>query len=171
MPPRRNSSEAPRRSEAAGDGPDRNAVRRAAYAGVPGIADSVRGRQRERYTPQSDRGQQVAHGSVPAGVVREITWDECEHPESRETYTIPEFAKAIGRSELTIRRWIEADKLPGPYLRETTRNTRVYSRGELDVILAVLNRHAQSYQYLTSTSVSAIQEMMEQVQNYRANYV
>lgn len=88
-----------------------------------------------------------------------------------ESFTIPEVARALGRAELTIRRWIDADKIPEPYLRETTRNLRVYSLGEVQVIARVLARREADFTYLTSTDHAAIAEMQEYMQAYRAHHI
>lgn len=88
-----------------------------------------------------------------------------------ETYTLPEFAQALGKPILTIRRWIEADKLPAPYLVETQRALRVYSRGEVEVIVQVLRRNTESYAYFTAANQAAIQDMMQSIHAYRAHNV
>lgn len=100
-----------------------------------------------------------------------MTYEEAETPVNVESFTIPELARALGRAELTIRRWIEADKIPGPYLRETTRNLRVYSVGEARVIARVLSRRENDFVYLTSTDHAAMAEMHEHMQAHRAHHI
>lgn len=63
------------------------------------------------------------------------------------------------------------DKIPAPYLRETTRNLRVYSVGELTTIAAVLSRREAAFTYLTTTDHTAISEMRECIHAYRAHHI
>lgn len=72
---------------------------------------------------------------------------------------------------MTIRRWIEADKIPAPYLRETTRSLRVYSIGEMGVLQRVLARRESEFSYFTSTDHAATAEMHEHMHAYRAHNI
>lgn len=72
---------------------------------------------------------------------------------------------------MTIRRWIEADKIPAPYLVETTRNHKVYSIGEVQVMARVLRRREGDFAYLTSTDRLAIAEMHEHMHAYRSHHI
>lgn len=105
------------------------------------------------------------------GTEREVTYEDAEHPVTVRSFTIPELAAALGRAELTLRRWISADKIPAPYLQDTGRALRVYSIGEAEVIATVLSRHENAYRYLTSTNQAALQEMHEMMHFYRTHNV
>lgn len=148
---------------------DRNAIRRAEYASVPGVADDARAKARSKTTPAT--APRLGNGLLCEGTLREVTHEDIETPTSVESFTIPEFSRAIGRSELTVRRWIEADKIPAPYLRETTKNLRVYSIGEAQVMARVLQRREAEFAYLTSTDHLAISEMHEHMHAYRAHHI
>lgn len=100
-----------------------------------------------------------------------MTYEEAEHPVLVVSFTIPEVARALGRAELTIRRWIEADKIPAPYLRDTQRQLRVYSIGEATTMANVLARQEAAYSYLTSTNAEALRDMHESMHAYRAHNV
>lgn len=152
-------------------GPDRNAVRRAAYDQVPGVADAARQNSRARYQAGAPAPRRLQGGLLTAGTEREVTYEEAEHPVVVQSFTIPELAAALGRAVLTLRRWIEADKIPAPYLQDTSRSLRVYSIGEAEVIATVLSRHEAAYRYLTSTNQAALQEMHESMHFYRAHNV
>ena len=171
MPTKRTNPSATRASRDAEISADRNALRRAEYASVPGVADAARAKSRERSAPASHNPARLSNGLLYAGVVREVTHEDIENPTSVESFTIPEFARAIGKSELTVRRWIEADKIPTPYLRETSKNHRVYSIGEAQVMSRVLQRREAEFVYLTSTDHLAIAEMHEHMHAYRAHHI
>lgn len=74
-------------------------------------------------------------------------------------------------SEPTIRRWLESDRIPAPYLRETTRHIFVYSIGELETIARVLHHHQQEYAYLSNQHEQVIHTMFQYIQAYRAHNI
>jgi predicted site-specific integrase-resolvase len=94
-----------------------------------------------------------------------------DHPEVVETYTITEAAAAIGVGVNTLRRWVDADKFPGPVLEETVHRYRVYSRGELEAAHRVLARHALSFSYLSSHDRHVIEDIHQAVHGYRAQFI
>lgn len=152
--------------------PDRADFRRAEYHSDEGVADAKRASERQRY-----RGGAQAPARTPASIVGQGTVREINHPSDpsdgpihRETFTIPEAARALGRPEVTFRRWIAADKIPAPYLNEAGRELAVYSIGELQVIQQVLQRHEADYQYMTEQS-GAVSEMHEYMHAYRAHNI
>lgn len=94
-----------------------------------------------------------------------------DHPVAVESYTIPEAAVALGRSVATIRRWVEADKIPEPYLRDVATNHRVYSVGELQVMARVIAQHEREFSYLVSGSTHTAQTLHQAVHAYRSEYI
>jgi hypothetical protein len=94
-----------------------------------------------------------------------------DHPALVETYTVPEAAKALGVSELTLKRWIEDDLVPEPILKDTTRSYRHYSIGELRVIARVLRAHQREFSYYTAKHEQTRHQMMQQMQGYRASRI
>ncbi len=85
-----------------------------------------------------------------------------------ESFNISETAEALGKSILTIRRWIDHDMLPAPFLREVGGHAvMVYSKGELEVIARVLSRHAGDYQYLCEKHDHVRHDMHQHVHAYR----
>lgn len=72
---------------------------------------------------------------------------------------------------MTIRRWIESDKIPGPYLYDVLRpNVRLYSIGEVNVMLSVLSRR-EGFAYFTSSDPTAAAEMQENLHHYRSSHI
>lgn len=152
-------------------GTDRNAVRRAAYDQVPGVADDLRARARQRYQETSGARTSVTERLTARGTLREVTYTDAERTYQVPTFTLGELADAIGKSEMTVRRWIQDDKLPEPYLRDVSRqNVRVYSIGEVRIIHDVLSRR-DGFAYLTSTDNHAITELNERLHHYRAESI
>ena len=87
------------------------------------------------------------------------------------TYTVPEAAKALGRSDLTFRKWIQEDLIPEPILRDVIRGYRLYSQGELQSIARVLAEHEQEFAYYAVRHEATRHRMFQHVQAYRAHSV
>ena len=94
-----------------------------------------------------------------------------DFPASVECFTLPEAAKALGRSELTLKKWINDDLLPEPVLRDTVRGYRHYSVGELRVISSILAEHERSNAYYTVSSRETQIRLMQAVHAYRMQYI
>lgn len=164
------------RDAGTGSGPtitaDRNDQRRAQYASDSEFRNAVKNTSRESYRgshplPPSP----LARGLLTRGANREVTHNDLEHPVTVESFTVPEAAAALGKSEANLRRWLEADRIPGPYLRETTRGYLVYSYGELETIARVLHHHQQEYAYLTAQHEHVTHTMFQYIQAYRAHHI
>lgn len=94
-----------------------------------------------------------------------------DHPVAVESFSIPQAAEALGRSIATFRRWLEADKLPTPYLRDVSRGTLVYSVGELQVIAREIAEHEREFVYLVSEHTHIVETIHQAVHAYRAEYI
>lgn len=70
---------------------------------------------------------------------------------------------------LTIRRWLDRDIIPAPYLDDG--RTKVYSIGELEVIAAVLAKHREDFQYLCEKHEHVKHDMHQRMQAYRAHNI
>lgn len=103
--------------------------------------------------------------------MRELFMEGMDHPATVVCYTLPEAARALGRSELTLKRWIEDDLIPEPVLRDTTRAYRHYSSGELQAIARVLAQHEREFTYYASTHTVTRERMMQTLHAYRATHI
>lgn len=94
-----------------------------------------------------------------------------DRPVVVEVYTIPEAAKALGRTELTFKRWIAEDLIPEPILIDSVRGYRHYSVGELRVVAGILARHEREFSYYTRKHSHTRNTIMQRLQAYRARSV
>lgn len=113
----------------------------------------------------------LVHGLLHRGTEREVVVPGMDHPVVVEAYTVPEAARALGRAELTMKRWLADDLIPEPILVDTLRGYRQYSVGELQSIAQVLVAHEREYTYYSSTHRLTRERIMQQVSAYRAHYI
>lgn len=85
-----------------------------------------------------------------------------------EAFTVPESARALGRTVICIKRWIAEGIIPPPVLRDTSRGYKHYSVGELTTIARELARHEEEFKYLTVKHTPTIHTLWQSVQAYRA---
>lgn len=141
------------------------------YATDPDYAAQVKKDQRERYRKENPPIAKLENGLQARGEQREVFAEDMEHPVVVETFTINEAAKALGRSELTLKRWIEEDMIPPPILRDTVRSYRHYSVGELRVVARILREHEREFSYYAKTHEQTTHRLFQSMQGYRSNYV
>jgi hypothetical protein len=89
-----------------------------------------------------------------------------------ETFTVAEASQALHRNELTLRRWIDRDLIPAPYLFEQSkRKVPLYSKGELEVIARELARHGEEFQNYCEKHEHVRHSIHQHMQAYRVDYV
>lgn len=151
--------------------PDRNVQRRAKYAGDPATGDGIREAARARYQSAKPTTRKLANGLLAQGEDREVICGEMDHPVMVESFTITQAAEALGRSQATLRRWLEADKIPAPYLRDTSRGWMVYSVGELEVMARVISQFEAEFNYLISDRTHIVETLQQAVHAYRTEFI
>lgn len=94
-----------------------------------------------------------------------------EFPQTVEAFTVPEAAVALGRTWLTLKRWIEEDLIPAPILRDTSRRYRQYSVGELNVIARELQDHEREFKYYATTHTATRERIAQHIFAFRQQHV
>lgn len=61
--------------------------------------------------------------------------------------------------------------MPEPYLRETTRNNKVYSIGELELVARILAAHEQEFVNYSTQHRHVIETMHQHISAYRAQHI
>lgn len=101
------------------------------------------------------------------GVVKEVYTDDMDHPVVAEVYTVPESAKAIGKTTITIKRWISDNLIPAPVLIDCINGYRHYSRGELSIIAELLHKYSKDYSYIVSVDSPFVHSVQQRLEHYR----
>jgi hypothetical protein len=158
---------------------DRNEQRRKKYARDPVYAETQRRRFRDHYRKKSG-GKARPASELDGGKLllraqsREVEvrgQNGIKSPTVALCFTVRETAQALGRSELTLRRWIKAGMIPPARLFDTSYGYMHYSRGELKIIARILARHEAEFDYLHKKHESTIGNIWDAVQNYRSEKV
>ena len=152
--------------------PDHNELRRKQYANDEGYAERQRELSRNTYRKDNPlAASKLRDGLLAQGTPREVQTDDMEYPTTVEAFTIPEAARALGRTELTLRRWIADDLVPEPILIDTTYHYRQYSAGELRIIAQHIAVHERSFSYYGVAHTTVKEQIMQGVFGFRANSV
>ena len=150
---------------------DRNRARREQYAVDESYAERQRQVARQSYRKEHPPERRLENGLRTQGVMREVVSDDMEYPHVVEAFTLPEAARALGRTELTLKRWIEEDLIPEPILRDTSRNYRQYSVGELQVLARELREHEREFSYYAMSHTARRERIMQHIFAYRQQHV
>jgi hypothetical protein len=94
-----------------------------------------------------------------------------EYPHVVEAFTLPEAARALGRTELSIKRWIRDDLIPAPVLRDTSRGYSQYSAGELSVLADELREHEREFTYYSFAHTATRESVHQHIFAYRQHHV
>lgn len=149
----------------------RNDARRQQYAVDPGYADRQRQAARQSYRKEHPVVRKLENGLLAQGTLREVTAPDMEYPQVVEAFTLPEAARALGRTELTLKRWIEDDLIPEPILRDTSRGHRQYSVGELRILATQLQEHELESAYYARTHTARREQVMQHMFAFRQHHV
>lgn len=102
---------------------------------------------------------------------REILAGDMDVPVYAATFTVPEAARALGKSDLTLKRWIKEGLIPPPVLRDTRRGYLHYSEGELMVLAKILAKHERHMAYYSLTHEVTQHAIWQAMQAYRATAI
>ena len=147
---------------------DRNLRRREKYHNDAEYRDRVIERSRKSYRHNHPKANsRLSDGLLAPGTIREVMTDGIVRPVQVEVYRMSEAAAALGRSMLTLKRWIKDELIPKPVLRDVVYNYLHYSKGELRLIAAFMAEHEKDYEYLHYTHTTTIHRIAQGIEAYR----
>jgi hypothetical protein len=156
---------------------DTNAKRRELYTEDAGYRELVKERAR-RYYRSIHPKKKTRMGNSTGGlfvdatrrmVIREADKNKRVKPKSmsRAVYTLPEAASALGKSPLTLKRWISEELIPEPVLVDDVYGYRQYLAAEVRIIADELRRHEENYDYLTSNHREVVLRIANRIEELR----
>jgi hypothetical protein len=101
------------------------------------------------------------------GTDREVNIPGLTRTRKLETYTVPEAAEALGRSESNFRRWLQNEIVPAPFLVETTNKHVCYCLEELEIIGRHLAQHETGFASLCRSHDETITRMYQAIHGFR----
>lgn len=113
----------------------------------------------------------LSNGLMYEGKDKEVTVVDSDTPIYAVVFSITDTAKALGRTVLTIRRWIAEKLIPPPRLACTSHGYMHYSEGELKLIAKILSEHEEEYNYLHHTHVLTINRIWQHIEAYRKEHI
>lgn len=147
-----------------------NRSRREKYASDAAYAARIRVASKEYYAIKSPKQPSLlANGLLKPGIVKEICLASSPAiaVSSRECYTLPGAAKALGRTELTFKRWIREALIPEPIYQEATNGYRIYTAEEVRAMGEILAAHEEESRYYTSRHGALREQLFEMVEQIR----
>lgn len=88
-----------------------------------------------------------------------------------EAYSLRETGEALGRPILTMRNWISAGNFPPAQLVDTTYGYDQWSRGELDVLVPILDGHFKANSQLQANHTETREALFNAIEQYRAEFI
>ena len=85
-----------------------------------------------------------------------------------ESYSAPLAAMALGRTEMTFKKWVRRGIIPPAIWRDTVRGFLRYTVGELQAMATVIADHEERFVYLRPADAGTINAIWQAVQDYRA---
>ena len=147
---------------------DNNVARRQKYRADPDYREKQKARAREYY--QRSVSTKEYESSLNGGVLRDGTEREVTDNYAVlvvESYTLRETAHALGRTLLTLRRWLKDQMIPNPVVVDTTYGHSQYIRGEVDVMAQVLAQHERQFKYFRKQHIAPQEAIYAGISGYR----
>ena len=82
-------------------------------------------------------------------------------------YSVNRAAKYFGKSNLTLRKWIDQGIIPTPILIDSSRGFKYYTKDELDIIAKVIEKHTKTYSYILSSHTDVVHEIHNGIEAFR----
>jgi hypothetical protein len=151
---------------------DYNETRRQLYSTDSSYRDKVKEQVRQQYRKDHPKKPTKLLGGLLKEPTQREVFNEFVDPDGKEfftedCYTVPEAAAALGKSQLTVKRWIKEKLVPPPILVDSVYGYLQYSEKELKIFAEVLREHEKHYDYLHCTHLSTIDSLWQRIEGHR----
>ena len=111
----------------------------------------------------------LANGLLVDGVVREAYVSSRKMPVNAETFTLRETADALGRSYLTVRKWILDGIIPKAVFSQSTTGYDLYHKEELQILAKIIHKHEKEFCYIHITHDQITNSIWQAIEHLRKN--
>lgn len=154
----------------------RNRKRRVQYASDPEYAAKTKQASIDYYRKDHPLPPPLlAHGLLTVGqekqlytLNREVRYETTGYV---ECYSIPKAAEALGRTELSIKKWLREGILPPPIWFDVDRGFKRYTVGELRTIASVIAQHEGNFVYISARHTETVSALWRAIQLFRASHI
>lgn len=86
-------------------------------------------------------------------------------------YTMQEAADALGKSILTLKKWIKEEHIPAPILKCSSYGYLHYEEGEMQIISKFLQEFQNGRVYLSKNDASNMESLWQRIDGYRRSHI
>lgn len=76
-------------------------------------------------------------------------------------------AEALGKTVVTVKRWIKDEMLPPPAITDAVRDLPCYTAGEVKIFAKILAKHEKDFDYFHTTHYDTIENLWQAIEGYR----
>lgn len=133
------------------------------------MKESVQKSAREYYRRSNPKRDSVLSKRQPLiyGVSKEVI-DDDGVLSVKVCYSMPSSASALGKSDVTFKKWLATGLIPEPVHVDAVCSHRQYTLAEIKAMVNVLSRHFETYDYFNkhhTDTISAIKSGVEKARN------
>lgn len=146
---------------------NRNETRREKYANDSEFAQKTKQQARNNYRKENPKkNSKLGKGRLLiSGVEKEVYISGDLY--TLIVYTVPRAAAALGKTEVTFKRWIKDKMLPQPIAMDAVKGYKHYTKGELKLISEIIAKHEKDFVYFHTTHTQTIEELWQALEAYR----
>lgn len=150
-----------------------NRARREKYRNNEDYRARAKQRARSNYNPKTDPKDRTPKTAHIEPEYKEVVVEGTDEPTYAYVYTIPNLARVLNRTPLTVKRWIQEGTIPKPIITDTARNYKHYSVGEYELLRDFLRRRevGEGLQYFNISQEDDIERLYQRFEGYRKHNV
>lgn len=153
----------------------RNRRKRAKYATDPEFANRLKSARLRHYRATHPLPMTLSNGLLVPGVMKYLYVIEgevrYESSDLVESYSYPLASEALGRTEMTFKKWVRRGIVPPAIWRDSVRGFLQYTVGELTVIANALAQHEAQNAYVLPSHTGTIEAIWQALHQYRATNI
>ena len=150
-------------------GKDHSQTRRELYRRDAGYREKVKQNSRKTYRRNNPKGENPLAERKPLTepVLKSLTPMGQEEPFNDYSYTLNQTAAALGKAQLTFKKWVNDKMVPEPIIVDTSHGYQQYLWWEVEAMLEPIADHFDHFDYLHNTHTDTINAIWSAVNEAR----